>query len=217
MWMPFYNAIVVHFDAFSSYYSGFTTYSTFRRDNTISYYTPNFGGFSAAVAYSYDNGATKSNGELDDRMQATISYDFGDVTISGGIDKLGGANDSSIIGTAITWQATDDLFLAAKYEQHRSDLNSGYGADGDHVMNILAAYTMGKNTFKATVAEVEGFGETVFHLGWDYQYQDNLKFFVEYYNEEETAAITSERGGASDTCWSCSGGQVVVTGLRYDF
>jgi predicted porin len=217
MWMPYYNAIVVSFDSFSSYYSGFTTYSAFRKSDTIAYYSPNLGGLSGALAYSLDNGAAQSSGDADDRLQATLSYDFGDITLAGGLDHLGGVGDSTILGTALTWQATDALFIAAKYEQHHSDIESGYGADGDHAMNLLAAYTLGKNTFRATVANVERFGENVLHLGWDHQYQDDLKFFVEYYSEEETAAITTEHGGLNETCWSCSGGQVILTGLRFDF
>jgi phosphate-selective porin len=84
-------------------------------------------------------------------------------------------------------------------------------------MNAYAGYTVGKNTFRAMWAEVENFGETVVHLGWDYQYRDDLKFFIEYYIEEETAAITTERGGFNETCFACSGGQVAALGLRYDF
>jgi predicted porin len=217
MWMPYYNAVVVPFDAFSSYYSGFTTYSVFRKSDTIAYYSPSFGSFSGAFGYSLDNGAAKSNGDPDDRLQATLSYSFGDVTLAAGIDDLGGANNSAILGTALTWQVSDALYLAAKYEQHDSDIESGYGTDGDTATNLLAAYTLDKNTFRVTVANVEGFGENVVHLGWDHQYQDDLKFFVEYYSEEETAAITAEHGGLNETCWSCSGGQVVVAGLRFDF
>ena len=42
MWMPYYNAIAYPVDMFSSYYSGFATYTTFRQGDTISYYTPSF-------------------------------------------------------------------------------------------------------------------------------------------------------------------------------
>ncbi|MGD8909113.1 MAG: porin [Chromatiales bacterium] len=215
IWMPYYNAIVVPFDAFSSYYSGFTTYAAFRKTNSIAYYSPSFGGLSGAFGYSLENGNTKSNGDADNRLQATLSYSLGDITLAGGIDKLGGAYNSSILGSMVSWQATDALSIAAKYEQHNSDKVSGYGADGDTAMNLIAAYTLGKNTVRATVAEVEGFGDSILHLGWDHQYQDDLKFFVEYYSEEETAAISEERG--YEACTSCRGGSVAVAGLRFDF
>ncbi|MEJ2453056.1 MAG: porin [Candidatus Thiodiazotropha sp.] len=217
MWMPYYNAIAYPVDMFSSYYSGFATYTTFRKGDTLAYYSPNFSGLSGAVGYSLDNGAANSNGDPDDRLQATLSYSFNDMTISGGFDDLGGASDLTILGASLMWQATPELFIGAKYEQHNSDIESGYGADGDHAMNLYAGYTLGKNTFKAMVADVDNYGESILHLGWDHQYRDDLKFFVEFYSEEETAAITEEHGGFNETCWSCDGGQVLAAGLRFDF
>jgi predicted porin len=217
MWMPYYNAIAYPVDMFSSYYSGFATYTTFRKGDTLAYYSPSFSGLSGAVGYSLDNGAANSNGDPDDRLQATLSYSFNDMTISGGFDDLGGANDMTILGTSLMWQATPELYIGAKYEQFRSDVDDVYGADGDHAMNLYAGYTLGKNTFKAMVADVDRYGESIIHLGWDHQYQKDLKFFVEYYSEEETAAITDEHGGYNETCWSCDGGQVLAAGLRFDF
>lgn len=217
MWMPYYNAIAYPVDMFSSYYSGFATYTTFRKGDTIAYYSPSFSGLSGAIGYSLENGATESDGDTDDRLQATLSYSFGDMTLSGGFDDLGGAGDSTILGASLMWQATDALYIGAKFEQHDSDIDSGYGADGDHAMNIYAGYTQGKNTYKAMLADVEQYGETIIHLGWDHQYREDLKFFVEYYSEDETAAIAEEHGGVSETCWSCDGGQVIAAGLRFDF
>jgi len=217
MWLPYYNAIAYPVDMFSSYYSGFATYTSFRKDNTIAYYTPSFAGFSGAAAYSDENGAIRSNGNEDDRWQATASYTVGDLTLSAGLDDLGGANDLKIWGTSVMWQATDALFIGAKYEEHDSDIDTGYGADGDAAMNLYAGYTLGKNTFKATIADVDNYGENIVQLGLDHQYSDDLKFFVEYYSEQETAAITTRRDGAEDTCWDCDGGYVIAAGLRYDF
>ncbi|MET0090604.1 MAG: porin [Candidatus Thiodiazotropha sp.] len=217
MWMPYYNAIAYPVDMFSSYYSGFATYTTFRKGDTLAYYSPRILGLSGSFGYSLDNGASDSNGDMDDRVQGTLSYQYGDITVSGGFDHLGGSNDATILGTSLMWQLMNDLYIGAKYEQHKSDIDSGYGADGDHAMNLYAGYTLGQNTFKAMVADVEHYGETILHLGWDYQYQEDLKFFVEYYQEDETAAITQKYGGMNETCWSCNGGQVVAAGLRYDF
>lgn len=211
MWMPYYNAIAYPVDMFSSYYSGFATFTTFRLDNTISYYTPSFKGFSAAFAYSDDSDLS------DERVQSTVSYTNNGLTLSAGLDDLGGFNNAKIWGASLAWQATDNLYIGAKYETHDSDVTSGYGADGNSAKNIYAGYTLGKNTFKIMLADVDNYGENIAHLGWDYQTNDDLRFFVEYYDEEETAALTTERGGAAETCWDCSGGNAVVIGLRYDF
>jgi hypothetical protein len=61
------------------------------------------------------------------------------------------------------------------------------------------------------------YGGQIIHLGIDHQYRDDLKFFVEYYSDEETAAFTTKHGGAAETCWACSGGYVAAADLRYDF
>lgn len=217
MWLPYYNAIAYPVDMFSSYYTGFATYTSFRKDDTLAYYTPSFAGFSAAAAYSDENGAARSSGNPDNRWQATASYKVGDLTLSAGLDDLGGADDSKIWGASVMWQATDALFIGAKYEEHDSDIDTGYGADGDAAMNLYAGYTLGKNTVKAMLADVDNYGENIVHLGLDHQYREDLKFFLEYYNEQKTAAITTKRGGAAETCWACDGGYVIAAGLRYDF
>src|SRR5690606_33055009 len=66
MWMPYYNAIAYPVDMFSTYYSGFATYTVFRRGDTIAYYSPSFGGFSFSGGWSSENGA-----DGDDRLQLT--------------------------------------------------------------------------------------------------------------------------------------------------
>ncbi|NEV61300.1 porin, partial [Thiorhodococcus minor] len=126
MWMPYYNAIAYPVDMFSTYYSGFATYTTFRKGDTVSYYSPTFYGLSAAAAYSEDNGV-----DDDDRFQATLSYNIGDLTLSAGLDDLRGEDDLKIWGGSLMWQVTDALYVGAKYEQHDSKIDSGYGADGD--------------------------------------------------------------------------------------
>lgn len=217
MWLPYYNAIAYPVDMFSSYYSGFATYTSFRKGDTIAYYTPTFKGFSGALAYSDENGALGTDGDNDDRWQGTVGYTTGGLTLAGGLDDLGGMNDSKIWGVSLMWQASDALSFGAKYEQHDSDLDSGYGADGDTAMNLYAGYTIGKTTLKGMIADVDAYGEQIIHLGLDHQYNDDLKLFVEYYSEQETAAITTRRGGAVETCWACDGGYVIAAGLRYDF
>ena len=217
MWLPYYNAIAYPVDMFSTYYSGFATYSVFRRGDTLAYHTPKFRGLSGAIGFSNQNGATEVNGDSDDRLQATVSYDFDTLKLSGGLDELGGAHNWKIWGTSLAWQATSSLYIGAKYEVHESDIQNGFGTDGDSATNVYAGYTIGKNTIKGMIADVDNYGESILHLGWDYQYLDDLKFFMEYYSEEETAAITEKHGGFAETCRDCSGGYVVAVGFRFDF
>ena len=69
------------------------------------------------------------------------------------------------------------------------------------------------------LADVDGYGETVFHGGWDYQYRKDLKFFVEYYQEQETAAIANKgKTTVSGEGYSPadSGGRALMVGMRFD-
>ncbi|MCG5523735.1 porin [Ectothiorhodospira haloalkaliphila] len=211
MWMPYYNAIAFPVDMFSSYYSGFATFTTFREKDSISYYSPDMNGLSFAFAWSEENADND-----DDRIQLTGSYSFGDTTIAVGMDDFRGDNNRTLAGISLA-HTMGDLYLGAKYERFYSDIDSGYGEDGDTAMNVYAGYTMGQNTFKIMVAEVKSYGETVVHLGYDYQFNNDLKFFAEYYREQETAAITEKRGGFDETAWTANGGQVFTAGMRYDF
>lgn len=45
-WMPYYNDITFPVDQFSTFYSGFATYTTFRVKETVAYESPLFNGFS---------------------------------------------------------------------------------------------------------------------------------------------------------------------------
>ena len=211
MWMPYYNAIAYPVDMFSTYYSGFATYTVFRRDRTLAYQSPSFAGFSLAFGWSEDNGA---NG--DDRLQLTGSYSRGNTTLAIGLDDLGGSADARILGASLM-HSPGALYIGAKYEVHDSRLSSGYGADGDRAVNVYVGYTLGRNTIKMMLANVEGYGEDILHLGLDHQYNGNMKLFVEYYAEQETAALTTKRGGLAETAWDARGGQVFAVGLRYDF
>lgn len=217
MWMPYYNAIAYPVDMFSTYYSGFATFTSFRKSDTLSYYSPAYSGFSLGAGYSLENGATSSDGSSDDRLQATLSYQLDKTTFALGLDDLGGASNQQILGASVAAQLTDSLYIGAKYETFSSDLNSGYGGDGDAAANIYAGYTYGAHTFKVMLANVDNYGDQILHLGTDYLINNDLKLFIEYYREEETAAITTQHGGAAETCWSCSGGKVIAAGLRYDF
>lgn len=221
MWVPYYNAIAYPVDMFSTYYSGFATFSNFRLDKTLSYYSPNLYGFSFALGWSEENGQMKADGRSDDRYQATVSYGFDATNISIGLDDHGGMNNAKVLGASISHTIKDivggDVYLAAKYEQHRSDITDGYGEDKSSSKNLFASYTKDKFTYKAMVADTDNYGELVYHLGIDYQLTPSLQVYGEYYHEQETAAITQKKGGLADTLWDSSGGDVYALGFRYDF
>lgn len=221
-WLPYYNAIAYPVDMFSTYYSGFATYTSFRLNRQLAYYSPDFGGFSFSGAYIYEGGSADQNGDLDDRYQATASYNFGGTTISAGMDAKGGVDDQTIYGLSLMHNIENvgpgSMYIGAKVERISSDQKTdGFGRDGDMVYNLYSSYTVGKHTVKGMVADVENYGENIFHVGYDYQLMDSLKLFAEFYYEEETAAIAERRGGYQETLWTAGGGQAAAIGFRYDF
>jgi predicted porin len=214
-WLAYYNYIAYPVDYFSSYYSGWATFTTFRRQETFYYATPSFNGFQAAFTTTDDNG-----GATDYRDQYVLSYSNNGLSLAVGYDDLNNGG-YSIAGVSASY-TTGPWYLAAKYEELDYDAPSVY--DGDSVSNLLVQYAVNdKNTIRAMLAEVGwDYGDTVLHLGWDHQYTDNLKVFAEYYQEETTAAISNEKkstflGSASFNDPADSGGKVFTIGLRYDF
>ncbi len=220
-WMPYYNAIAAPVDMFSSYYSGFATYTVFRLRETLAYVSPDLHGLSFAIARAAGDGNRRSTSRIDDeRIQASATYVFDDTRLAVGMDDRGdaGYGRNRLYGLALS-QRLGSLYLAAKYETFDTGNKSpgGFARDGNEAINLFASYTAGKNTVKAMLAKVDNYGEDIIHLGIDHQYSERLKVFVEYYYEQETAAITDERGGLADFDGSIRGGKAFMTGLRYDF
>ncbi|MGB5598269.1 MAG: porin, partial [Thiothrix litoralis] len=216
-WLPYYNDIAYPVDYFSSYYSGFATFTTFRKDQTIAYSSPDMNGFTVNAAHSRGNGNADASGNKDDRNQATASYTRGDTKVALGVDDIGGADNRKIIGASLA-QKLGDFYVGAKYEQHQSDVSDPtvYGHDGSSASNLFVQHSKGKHTLKGHIAKVDNYGDDIFHVGYDYQLNKKTKLFAEYYSEETGGAITTERGGYRDTYWT-GGGKAIAAGLRYDF
>jgi predicted porin len=213
--MPYYNNIAYPVDYFSSYYSGFATFTTFRLNDTLSYTTPSFSGFQFSAATSKDNGANNES-----RNQFTASYTNNGFSFAAGIDDIGGADDTKIIGLSASYD-NGPWYFATKYERFKSALEgSGWAADGTNVFNALVQYTTGKNTLRIMLADSDNYGEFILHAALDVQYSDKITLFLEYYQEQETAAISDRKqttSYGSNSAPSDSGGRSFVTGIRYDF
>ncbi|MBZ2205665.1 porin [Massilia soli] len=220
-WMPYYNAIAAPVDMFSSYYSGFATYTVFRVANTVAYSSPEYKGVSVAAAYAGSGGNRRSTSRIDDRRwQTTVTYAAGNTRLAAGIDDRGNAGygRNRLYGLSASHQA-DKLSLAIKYELFDTGNRQvgAFSTDGNQAVNLFASYVLGKNTIKMMLAKVENYGDYIVHLGIDRPLSDDFKVFVEYYREAETAAISPRRGGLSDFDARVSGGHAAVVGIRYDF
>jgi predicted porin len=217
-WMPYYNAIAYPVDMFSTYYSGFATFTSFRVSDSLFYYSPDLNGFSFGASFSDGGGYSKADGSVDDRYQLTASYSFGDTILAAGIDDVGGGRNWRFYGLSVM-HTTGDLFIGAKAEVIDSDQSAdGFGNDGDTAVNLYVGYTIGKNTIKGMVAEVDNYGGTIFHVGVDHAYSGRLTLFAEYYNEDEGAAIPTRKATDSAPLDAFgSGGDVFAAGVRYSF
>jgi predicted porin len=221
-WMPYYNAISVAVDRFSSYYSGFATYTAFRMGNTISYYSPSLSGLTLAGSYTSSAGNQRSTSRLDARrVQATATYAFTpDTQVALGLDDRGntGNGQDRVYGVSASHQS-GPWYFAAKYEVFDSDNHTAgsFSKDGNQAFNGFVSYTWKDTTFKAMVAHLDNYGEWILHLGVDHQLTKNLKLFAEFYREQETASITPRRGGLADFDSAASGGKVFLVGARFDF
>lgn len=220
-WMPYYNAVAAPVDMFSTYYSGFATYTVFRVAQTLSYSTPEIAGFSLSAGYTGSSGNARSTSRIDaSRRQIAATYSVGNTRLAAGIDDRGdaGYGRNRLVGLSASHQA-GPFYLAAKYERFDTGnrQRGSFSSDGNEAINLFGSYAMGKTTLKLMLARVENYGDNIVHLGVDHQLRDDFKLFAEYYREGSTAVLTPRRGGLDDFDAGISGGQAVAVGLRYDF
>lgn len=220
-WMPYYNAIAAPVDMFSSYYSGFATYTVFRVARTIAYETPELHGFSMAAAYAGSSANSVSTSRIDARRwQATATYTRGDTRIAAGIDDRGNAGygNNRLYGLSASHRL-DKLYLAMKVEVFDTGNRrpGAFSTDGNRAINLFSSYVVGKSTVKLMLAKVENYGGNIVHLGLDYALSDKHTLFAEVYREADTAALFPRRGGLADADPGMRGGHAIAVGFRYDF
>lgn len=213
MWLPFYNAISYKVDRFSTYYSGYATLAYFRAYNAVSYYSPDYDGLSFGAGVVMKDTSDQADTFDDNRYQLTGTYNKNGTDLSVGLEQVDNDSDEQLLGMALG-QQIDQLYVGVKFEQR-----SVKGADNQNVTNLYADYQLNKYTFKAMVAEVEGYGEQIVHIGADYQYSKNFKTFIELYQQEESNAISNRKAGSAGVFADglVGGGNAVAAGFRYDF
>lgn len=220
-WMPYYNAVAAPVDMFSTYYSGFATYTVFRVAQTLAYSTPEVSGFSLSAAYTGSSGNARSTSRIDaPRRQLAATYTFGNTRLAAGVDDRGdaGYGRNRLFGLSASHKA-GKLYLAAKVERFDSGnrQRGSFSSDGNQAINLFGSYEMGRTTIKLMLARVENYGDNIVHLGVDHQLSDDTKLFAEYYREGSTAVLTPRRGGLDDFDAGISGGQALAVGIRHDF
>lgn len=210
-WLAFYNYIQYPTDSFSSFYSGWDTYTSFRKSETFYYSSPRLSGLQFIFASTDDNGS-----EGDNRNQYVLSYANGGLSLAIGRDDFQNSDDLMIDGASASY-TTGPWYVAGQYQKISSDsaVTGGYYSDDNEAISLLVQYAIDdKNTVRGKVANVDNNGDDVFQVGWDHQYKDDLKFFAEYYDEESPAAVTDDKDPED---FSYVGGSVFTVGVRYDF
>ncbi len=212
LYLPYYNAVASVIDRFSSYYTGFATYSAFRTKESLVYVSPAYSGFNLGTSVSVNQGL-----DGDDLLNLTLNWKNDKTSVSLGLQDQQGLLNTRLWGISASHQPTDALFIGIKTEVFDTGSIGGYGGDGDRSTAAFVSYDCGKQTFKAMLADTENYGEVSYTLGWDYHYNETIKFFVEYYAEEETSAITAERAGSEVYDTVASGGSALAAGVSLNY
>jgi predicted porin len=218
-WGAYYNNIAYPVDYFSSFYSGFATYSAFRRE-AVTYTTPTFAGFSlTGSAVDMVDGGTES---YLDTSQFALSYAMDGLNMALAYqDSIEG--DANLLGASASY-TTGPWRFATKVEQMDSPADV---TNPDPLLyNLYASYKLNNYTFKAHYAKGDTtddvtapyFQGDTYQLGADYQYTKNLKVFVEYFYEERAYAIYTPDSVKFETLGSdVTNGSALLVGARYDF
>ncbi len=212
LYLPYYNAIASVIDRFSSYYTGFATYSAFRTEESLVYVSPTLNGFNIGASVSVNQGF-----DGDNLLNLALNWKNDKTAFSFGLQDHQGLLNTRIWGISASHQPTDALFLGIKTEVFDTDSTEGYGGDGDRSTAAFVSYGYGRQTFKAMLADTDNYGEVSYTLGWDYRYSDRVKFFVEYYAEEETSAITAEFAGSEVFDTAAGGGSALAAGVSLNY
>jgi len=224
-WLTYYNHIAYPVDYFSSFYSGFATHATFRRE-ALTYTTPVFSGL--AVSISGVDLTDGSGTDYLDTMQYAASYNKNALSVALAYQDTVG-NRANLIGLSASYTAKPWRF-ATKVEQLRSNNTVTMNKD-PVIFNVYGSYTKDKFTFKAMYANGDGsagnndeadafFIGDSYQFGIDYQYNDELLIFTEYFYEGNGYAIYTPNSKSFSPLAGYqvnTDGQAVVIGARYDF
>jgi hypothetical protein len=184
----------------------------FAPKKSLVYVSPSFYGFNIGTSVSVNQGLDDDN-----LLNLTLNWMNDKTSVSLGLQDQQGLLNTRVWGISASHQPIDGLFLGIKTEVFDSDSSEGYGGDGDRSTAAFVSYDYGKQTFKAMLADTDNYGGVSYSLGWDYRYSDTVKYFVEYYAEEETAAITAERAGSEVFDTDASGGRALAAGVSLNF
>lgn len=204
-WLPYYNNVGYPVDYFSSVYAGYTTYAYFR-ERQITYISPSMSGFTGTLSRMQRTGGGPSG------WHYALSFTKGGLTLAAGREDMDG-NEADTQGVAFSY-TTGPWYVSGKYEN--SD------AFGD-IFNAFAQRQYKDWTFKAGLGLGDQFSGETYHFGTDYQVNEKLKVFAEFYSEEKNYALLRNDAASASDYFGAGGfgtrqnGKALLTGFRLDF
>ncbi len=115
---------------------------------------------------------------------------------------------------ALEVSAYTNLNTHAAVVDHFSSYYTGYATYSAFNTKKSLAYDYGKQSSLAMLADTDNYGEVSYTPGWDHHYSDSVKFFEQYYAEEDTSAIAAEFAGSEVFETDASGGRAVAAGVN---
>lgn len=164
-----------------------------RRDNVVSYFSPNFGGFQVAVAHAMDETKASDSGAAN---MINVTYANGPLYVGLGYDKVDRVSDQK------TWRLgagynLGDLRLTGLYQN--SDNVGGNSHADNKVWGLGAGYKIGAITVKGQYYKVSddraARDASTYALGGDYAFSKRTTLQLAYSKVKNDANATY--GGAT--------------------
>lgn len=209
-----------------------------RPTNVVAYATPNWGGFSAMLAWSADNAAaasTTTDNNQASAASANVSYKGGPLYVAAAYEKHdstltvpGGQEDES--GFRVVASGTFGMFKVIGLYQQTADEDGVAGADRA-VYGIGGSVTLAeKHVIKTQVYVADSMdssptedGATMVALGYDYKFSKKTTGYVAYAKTSNDAtgtyqvSATGTGHGEALTAVSGQDAQAASIGLIMDF
>ncbi|MCP3870206.1 MAG: porin [Gammaproteobacteria bacterium] len=209
-WTPFYKSVnktdVWNNNAYNSFYLGL-----FRTGNALTYQSPDFNGFSAALLAIVD-GDNKAKDGVD---AWNISGDYQNGPASLGLSyykryEISGSDDSHLAGIAGSWNF-GTAKLIAQYETGEL-LQFGTQSDDVDDWAVMGEYYLGNNILRALYGgtEINRVDSSSWALGWQYNFSKRTRAYLEY---GLPGGVARDTNGTYKT----GEGDLLTLGLRHYF
>lgn len=205
-WTPYYGAVgkTNIFNAPSTADHVLGTLNSYRTGNALAYMSPNFNGFSGAIAFVIDDGGVTDVEDTVDGYNLALKYDNGPVSVGFGYRA---SEATTLVDDSDTWGLSGkynfgNFAIIGSYEEQDNGTTS---ADADAWALAAEAY-FGNNTVRALIGEKDFDNGSAsdrdrWVIGVQHNFSKRTRVYAEYLDLEIGNTDTSE----------------FAIGLRHDF